>query len=89
MEGQVDGVIKKIRSNSILRLSKKLNEQFLRKYIGKKVEVLFENYTDGVLTGFTPNYIKVKTKGEEVLCGTIQGVVITSLEKDIVQGSLD
>ncbi|MBQ8043343.1 MAG: tRNA (N(6)-L-threonylcarbamoyladenosine(37)-C(2))-methylthiotransferase MtaB [Clostridia bacterium] len=89
MEGQVDGTVKKNRSNIILKLSKKLNQEFLGKYIGRKVKVLFENYTDGILTGFTPNYIKVKTKGDNRLCGTIQDVVITSLEKDIALGSLD
>ena len=89
MDGQVDGVIKKERSNIILKLSKKLNKEFLEKYLGRKVSVLFENYTDGVLTGFTSNYIRVKVKGENKLCGTIQDVVITSLEKDIVLGSLD
>ncbi len=89
MDGQVDGNIKKERSNSLLKLSKKLNLEFLDKYKNQKVEVLFENYADGILTGYTPNYIKVKVKGEEKLCGTIQDVVITSLEKDITLGSLD
>lgn len=88
MDGQIDGVVKKERSNIILKLSQKLNREFLQKYLGSKVEVLFENYTDGVLTGFTPNYIKVRTKGENQLCGTIQDVVITSLEKDIALGDL-
>lgn len=89
MEDQIDGTVKKQRSNEILKLSKMLNQRFLEKYIGKKVKVLIENYTAGILTGFTPNYIKVKMKGEKDLCGTIQDVVITSLEKDIAQGSLD
>ena len=89
MEGQVDGNIKKERSNIILKLSNGLNQEFLKQYLGKKVKVLFENYKDGILTGFTPNYIKVKVKGESVLCGTIQDVVITSLEKDTTLGNLD
>lgn len=89
MDGQVDGTIKKQRSNEILNLSKKLNSKFLEEYVGKKVSVLFENYTDGILTGYTKNYIKVKMKGEESLCGTIQDVDIISLEKDIAQGVLN
>lgn len=89
MDGQVDGNIKKVRSNIILQLSKKLNKKFLEQYIGKNVSVLFENYTDGILTGYTKNYIKVKVKGEEKLCGTIQDVAVTSLEKDILLGNLD
>lgn len=88
MDGQIDGNVKKQRSGEVLKISKDLNSKFLKKYIGKKVQVLFENYTDGILTGYTPNYIKVKTKGDNSLCGTIQDVVITSLEKDILQGDL-
>ena len=89
MENQVDGAVKKARSNVVLKLSKVRNKEFLEKYLNKKVEALFENHIDGYLIGFTPNYIKVKAKGEEALCGTIQDVVITSLEKDIALGSLD
>lgn len=88
MDGQVDGNIKKKRSEIILALSKKVNKEFLEKYVGQTVSVLFENYTKGMLTGFTPNYIKVKVKGDEKLCGTTQDVVITSLEKEAMQGTL-
>lgn len=88
MDGQVDGNIKKERSNIILEISKKENKKFLEQYVGKKVQVLFENYTQGVLSGYTSNYIKVKVKGDEKLCGTIQDVVVTSLEKDTLQGNL-
>lgn len=89
MDGQVDGNVKKQRSNQVIEISKKLNQEFLTSYIDKKVKVLFENYTNGFLTGFTSNYIKVKVKGEKEICGTIQDVVITSLEKDITLGVLD
>lgn len=89
MDGQVDGNVKKERSKIILELSNKLNKEFLNKFVNKKVSVLFENYTDGILTGYTNNYLKVKVKGDNKLCGTIQDVVVTSLEKDILLGSLD
>ncbi len=89
MAGQVDGNVKKRRSDILLKLSDKLSEEFLSKYIGKKVSVLFENYTEGVLTGFTQNYIKCKVEGDETLCGTIQDVVVRSLGKDIILGNLD
>ena len=45
MDGQVDGNIKKERSNIILEISKKENKKFLEQYVGKNVQVLFENYT--------------------------------------------
>lgn len=89
MAGQIDGEVKKQRSNKILELSKQMNREFLEKYVNKRVKVLFENYSNGILTGFTSNYIKVRVKGDEKLCGTTQDVEIISLEKDITQGVLD
>lgn len=88
MDEQIDGVTKKQRSNEILEISRKRNKEFLKKWCNKKVSVLFENATDGYLTGLTPNYMKVKVEGDDSLCGTIQDVEITSLEKDILIGSL-
>lgn len=89
MDGQVDGNIKKHRSEVLLKLSDNLSEKFLKNYVDKNVNVLFENYKDGCLIGYTKNYIKCEVKGEETLCGTIQDVVVHSLKKDILQGSLD
>lgn len=80
MEGQVLGEVKKERSNQILLLSKKNKEKYLSKYINKKQKVLFENYTNGINTGLTKNYIKIKMRGNN-LCGTVQDVVGISLEK--------
>ncbi len=84
MDKQVDGNIKKERSNVVLSLSKRLNKEFLNMYLGKKVKVLFENYENGVLLGYTENYIKVCVKGDKRLCGTIQDVVVQLLEEERV-----
>ena len=84
MDNQVDGNIKKERSNVVLSLSKKLNKEFLNMYLGKKTKVLFENYENGVLLGYTENYIKVCVKGDKRLCGTVQDVVVQSLEEERV-----
>lgn len=88
MDGQVDGNIKKERSQKILEISSELKKEYLNKFIERKVRVLFENESNGYLEGITKNYIKVKVKGESNLCGTIQDVVITSLEKENMIGIL-
>ncbi len=84
MDNQIDGAVKKERSNIILVLSKKLNKEFLNMYLGKNVKVLFENYENGTLSGYTGNYIKVSAKGDKRLCGTVQDVVVRSLEEEKV-----
>lgn len=55
---QVDGTIKEQRSNTLLELSAKYEDEFAKQYVGKEIEVLFENETDG----HTTNYIKVERK---------------------------
>lgn len=89
MDGQVDGNISKQRSIKLLEISKKSTEKELSKYIGKKEKVLFETFKDGYLYGYTKNYIMCKVRGEESLCGTIQDVVLISLEKEQMQGIIE
>lgn len=89
MDGQVDGNISKQRSIKLLEISKKSEEKELSKYIGKKEKVLFETFKDGYLYGYTKNYIMCKIRGEESLCGTIQDVVLISLEKEQMQGIIE
>ena len=55
----------------------------------KEVSVLIEEVKDNISIGHTSNYLKVKVKGENKLCGTIQDVDVISLEKDTLLGSLD
>lgn len=88
MDMQVDGNVKIERSKKLINLSNKFKEEFLSKFLGKTVSVLFENTKDGYLTGLTQNYMRVKVKGEETLCGTIQDVVLISLENETLIGEL-
>lgn len=88
MQGQIDGVTKKRRSEELQEMAKASKMEFLRENIGKKHKVLFESVEDGMLKGYTTNYIKVNVKGESSLCGTIQDVVLTSLEGETALGKI-
>ena len=57
-KNQVDGITKNKRSDILIALSDKNEEKFAKQYIGKEINVLFENETEG----HTPNYIKVESK---------------------------
>jgi len=61
---QVDESIKNLRSDILIDINNKNEEAYASKYIGKEIDVLFENE----LEGHTTNYIKVilnKKRGEE------------------------
>jgi threonylcarbamoyladenosine tRNA methylthiotransferase MtaB len=72
-----------LRSEKLIMLGKEIRKNFLNRYIGKKVEILVEEYKDGYLYGYTTNYIMVKVKGEKTLCQKIQEVELLTVEKDL------
>ena len=66
MPNQIDGNIKEQRSDRLIKLSNKNEEDFLKAQIGKKVDVLFEEKDDGYWKGHTSNYLVVKKQGENL-----------------------
>ena len=59
------------RSKALHILSKEKKDKFYAKNHGSIRNVLIENYNDGFLSGFSENYIKVKTKGQVESVNTI------------------
>lgn len=57
MPGQIDGKIKEERSQKLIELSDKNEDEYNKTYIGKEVEVLFEEKKNGYFQGHTRNYI--------------------------------
>ena len=80
MENQIPGDIKELRSKKLLELSDKNENEYLDSYIGKNVEVLFEEKDGEYFKGHTANYIMVKYKTKENLDNQIQVVTITGKE---------
>ena len=67
MTNQVDGNIKEERSQKLIELSNRNEMEYNEKYIGKKVEVLFEEEKDGLWSGYTKNYVRVFVESGENL----------------------
>jgi threonylcarbamoyladenosine tRNA methylthiotransferase MtaB len=88
MENQVDGNVSNDRSEKLIKRAAELKNEYMSKYIGKELPVLFESYLDGYLYGYTPNYIKVKVRGDEKLWGCQLKTELVSIEKDLILGNL-
>lgn len=88
MENQIDGNIANIRSEKLIELGYKLKHEYMKRYLGQKIDVLFESYKEGYLYGYTKNYIKVKVKGDEKLWGKQLPVELYSVEKDLILGNI-
>ena len=72
---QIDGNVKEERSKKLIELSNKNETEYNKAYIGKKVEVLFEEEKDGEYVGHTKNYILVHCKSNKNLENKIVEVV--------------
>lgn len=75
MSGQVSEKIKKDRAVKLQKLESDIRDKILQKYIGKEMDVLFEQarlsssgLTRGsIYSGYSPNYIKVLKKSKKNL----------------------
>ncbi len=65
MPNQIDGNQKEERSRRLIELSNKNEKAYNEQYIGKEVEVLFEEEKNGMWQGHTKNYILAHYKTEE------------------------
>lgn len=63
---QIDGNIKEIRSQKLIELSNINEIEYNKTYIGKEVQVLFEERKDGFYKGHTKNYILVYLPEEDI-----------------------
>lgn len=83
MKNQTDSDTKNARTNKMLEISTKLNYEFLKKFEGRIMPVLFETRTDkGLYEGHTTNYIKVLAKTDEELKNRILNVRLDSIESE-------
>ena len=81
MENQIDGNIKELRSQKLIKLSNENEKNYNESYIGKEVEVLFEERDGEFYKGHTTNYIMVKAKSNgESLENTIKKVTVENLD---------
>lgn len=79
MENQVEGNLKEQRSRRLIELSNENEKEHNKKYIGKEVEVLFEEKEGDYIKGHTTNYMVVKVPYREVE-NTIQKVRVKKEE---------
>lgn len=91
MKEQIDGNIKEERSNILIELNKKLEKDFMKKFLEKEFQVLYEEKSDcdeNSYEGYAQNYIKVVTKSDMNLQGKIVNTIIKSVKEDYVLGKL-
>ena len=85
-EKMVDIIPKELRlkrSKMLRGLSIKKRRSFYEKQLGKKAKVLFEqNNKKGYATGFSENYLKVRTPWNPKLANTIQEIELVKIDEE-------
>jgi threonylcarbamoyladenosine tRNA methylthiotransferase MtaB len=72
------------RSRMLHILSDKLRRHFYEQHLGETQEVLFEaDEKDGLMTGFTKNYIKVTAKYDPLLINELKTVSLVELNENM------
>lgn len=77
MKNQIDSTVKEKRSHKLIELSNECEIEFLDRYVGKELKVLFEKQDGEYIKGHTTNYLVVKAK-ETKLENQIKDVKIVS-----------
>jgi threonylcarbamoyladenosine tRNA methylthiotransferase MtaB len=80
--GKVSYSEKEMRSKRLSALSEEKNMQFYKMNVGKESSVLFEKTrAEGLITGFTSNYIRVEHPWQSKLAGQIKKVKMTGISQ--------
>ena len=79
----VPPAIRDKRSKMLRGLSAKIRRAFYESQLGATVDVLFENDNKrGYITGFSENYVKVRSPWNPMMANTIQKVSLKSIDEE-------
>ncbi len=88
-DGHVAPEVIKERSRRLRTLSRRKRRAFAERYIGRPVEVLFEQQDEnGLWTGLTDNYLRISVVSSRPLRNTFADVVLQEVTDDIALGVL-
>jgi MiaB-like tRNA modifying enzyme len=91
MKNQVDGRIKDERSSKLIELDKELEREFMSRFIGENMSVLYEqkhNSLEGVYEGYTSNYIKVVASSNRNIEEQIVNTKLIEIKGEQIQGNI-
>ena len=87
MPGQHNNATKEARSRAAIALAEEMSRAYRESFVGRTLEVLFEEREGEFYTGHAPNYIKVYAKGED-LHNEIRTVTVLEVYRDGVLAQL-
>ncbi len=84
---QINGLIKNERSKTLIDLGEKLVEKFNSQFIGKDLEILFEEeIKENLYEGYTTNYIRARLDWDYDIIGDIREINIFKRDGEVLIG---
>ena len=80
MQNQVSGEDKEKRSKILLEMSDQFEEEYLKSYIGKEIEVLFEERDGDCVVGHTANYLMASLKTRDSIENKIMKLKVADIK---------
>ena len=88
LPNQISPEIQEERSKKIIELSNEMQREYNNNYIGKKVNVLFEEKEGKYYKGHTPNYMMIYSQSDKDEDNKIETVEIQKVENDMLIGKI-
>ena len=87
MPGQIPNAVKADRAHAAAEIAAQMERDYLNRFVGRTVPVLFEEEREGLWWGHTPNYIPVAVAGDG-LHNRVADVRLTEVENGTARGEL-
>jgi len=88
MPDQISAGVKKERSRQMLALSKEISKNYRQRFLGRMLEVLWEQSSGGVWSGLTGNYIRVYARSSDDLANKLLPVELIRIYRDGIWGEI-
>ena len=88
MKDQIDGKIKKSRSEQLITKANQLTQIYQEQFINQELEVLVEDEKDGFSQGHSTNYLNVLIK-DKVKSGTLLKVIVTEISENKLMATIE
>ncbi len=79
MPNQISGEVKEKRSKVLLEMSDRNEQDYLKEYIGKEIQVLFEERDGNYMVGHTANYMMAKLETKDNIENKIINVKVVDI----------
>ncbi len=89
MPEQVLDDTKKLRAEKMQQIADRLEKEYCKSMIGNTLNVLFEKEVSaGIYTGHSENYMMVRVKNNEDICGKMVKIIITGVSGKALIGKI-